>query len=187
MSVFVALVHHPVYDRNGQIVTSSVTNFDLHDIARTCRTYGVLRYFVVHPSPDEQALNSRIVSHWRSGYGRQAHPTRAEALEILELVAEFSDVEKRIEELTHQVPIKVGTSARKHLFRGISFEDLREKSESEPVLLIFGTGYGLSEDWLKRVEFFLPPVRGPNPEYNHLSVRSAVGIILDRLLGIERS
>jgi len=83
---YVALLHHPVTDRNKQIITSSVTNMDLHDIARSCRTFGVKRYFVVHPSQDEQALNRRILSHWASGYGERSHPTRKDALNLVELV-----------------------------------------------------------------------------------------------------
>ena len=37
--VFLGLVHYPVYNKNKDIVATSVTNFDIHDISRTCRTY----------------------------------------------------------------------------------------------------------------------------------------------------
>ena len=45
----IALVHHPVLDKNGQIVTTAVTNMDIHDIARSAATYGVRRFYVVTP------------------------------------------------------------------------------------------------------------------------------------------
>ncbi len=38
---------------------------------------------------------------------------------------------------------------------------------------------------MDNADFFLEPIKGPS-DYNHLSVRSAVAIVLDRLLG-ERS
>ena len=51
-----------------------------------------------------------------------------------------------------------------------------------PYLLMFGTGWGMSEELLERSDYFLEPVSGPT-DYNHLSVRSACAVILDRLLG----
>ena len=46
---YVALVHHPVYDKQHQVVSTAVTNLDIHDIARSCCTYGVAGYYVVYP------------------------------------------------------------------------------------------------------------------------------------------
>ena len=48
------------------------------------------------------------------------------------------------------------------------------------VLLLFGTGWGLAPEALARMDDVLEPVRGTT-DYNHLSVRSAASIILDRL------
>ena len=45
----IALIHHPVLDKNRDIVATAVTNLDIHDIARSARTYGVGRYYVVTP------------------------------------------------------------------------------------------------------------------------------------------
>jgi len=179
---YVALLHHPVTDRNKQIITSSVTNMDLHDIARSCRTFGVKRYFVVHPSQDEQALNRRILSHWASGYGERSHPTRKDALNLVELVANFEEVLARIQELSGESPLKVGTSARAEGARSLKTEDLLSSLETKPALLVFGTGYGLSSAWQEILDGFLGPILGPS-EFNHLSVRSAVSIYLDRLFG----
>ena len=53
-----------------------------------------------------------------------------------------------------------------------------------PVLLIFGTGQGLSPEIIKQCDYLLLPIDGFS-EFNHLSVRSAVAIILDRWLGIN--
>lgn len=179
---FVALLHYPVLDRHKAVITSSVTNMDLHDIARSCRTFGVERYFVVHPSPDEQALNRRILSHWYSGYGERSHPTRKDALGLVELMENYDSVLQRIESLTGSKPFTIGTSARKEGPRHASLEGVKEKLKEQPVMLVFGTGYGLTPEWHNRLDAFLGPISGPTA-FNHLSVRSAVAIYLDRLFG----
>lgn len=180
MSLYIALVHHPVVDRHGVLITSSVTNLDLHDIARSSRTFGVQRYFVVHPSADEQALNRRIVGHWKLGYGKSVHPTRSDALEIIDLVSSFDEAIEAIQAKEGQKPIKVGTSARTQGEKILSIRSCRLLIEKDPVLLIFGTGYGLTKEFLGGLDYLLPPIEGPT-SYNHLSVRSAVAIYLDRL------
>ena len=54
------------------------------------------------------------------------------------------------------------------------------------MILVFGTGWGISDVFYPEVHRILAPVYGPegNGGYNHLSVRSAVAIILDRLFGL---
>jgi hypothetical protein len=49
-------------------------------------------------------------------------------------------------------------------------------------VLVFGTGWGLTEEVLGRADDLLEPILGTGA-YNHLSVRSAAAIILDRLRG----
>jgi hypothetical protein len=53
-------------------------------------------------------------------------------------------------------------------------------TKKAPVIIIFGTGWGLVEEVVESADYLLPPISGGN-EYNHLSVRSAVSIITDRL------
>ena len=109
-----ALLHHPVCDRNGALVTTAVTNLDLHDIARTARTYGVDRYYVVTPAVEQRRLVETIVAHWREGYGASANPDRGEALRLIEVVA---DLETAIADWWHACgaePLPVLTGARCH-------------------------------------------------------------------------
>ncbi len=40
-NIDIALVHFPVYNKSGDVVTSSVTTLDVHDISRISRTYAV--------------------------------------------------------------------------------------------------------------------------------------------------
>ena len=62
--VYVALLHHPVYDKNGQVVTTALTNMDIHDIARSGCTYGLGAFFVVTPVKALQKLALKIIEHW---------------------------------------------------------------------------------------------------------------------------
>ena len=54
--VYVALLHYPMVNRNGAIVTTAVTNMDIHDISRSARTFGAKGYFILAPIEDQQEL-----------------------------------------------------------------------------------------------------------------------------------
>src|SRR6266481_8789212 len=69
-ALFVALIHHPVLDRNGRIVTSAITSLDIHDIARSSHTYGVRIAYIVHPIPEQRDFAATVIDHWRFDFGR---------------------------------------------------------------------------------------------------------------------
>ncbi len=181
---YVGLVHAPVINRKKEVIVSSVTNLDLHDIARAGRTYGVSGYFVIHPSQDQQALNRRIIRHWQGRYGTDMNPTRKDALQLIHLAFGFEETLEEIEKREGQRPLIIGTHAKPMGDKSFSLNDLRQKLKDQPIYLIFGTAYGLDPSWTARMDGFLPPIYGPS-DYNHLSVRSAVSIYLDRLFGLE--
>jgi len=56
---------------------------------------------------------------------------------------------------------------------------------TQPFLIVFGTGWGLTESILAQSDYVLEPIEG-GTDYNHLSVRAAAAIIMDRLLGRGR-
>jgi hypothetical protein len=181
--LFVALLHHPVLDKNGQIVTTAVTNMDIHDIARSSATYGVRTFFVVTPVRALRVLSEKIIEHWETGFGSTYNVTRKEALARVAIEPDLDGVLVTIERLTGRRPTIVSTSARPAQ-DAARFAELRARlaGAEEPFLLLFGTGWGLAPEVLRRADLRLEPVHGPTP-YNHLSVRSAVAIILDRLCG----
>jgi len=186
--VYVALLHYPIKNRNGQLVTTAVTNIDIHDIARSSRTFGVKEFFLVTPIEVQHRLVGRILSHWRSEHSSKYHPDRFEAVSMVRLVHTFEDVKTAIKAKHGEEPEVVLTDA-KTLPKSVSYADykaeLAKPNRSKPVLLVFGTGWGISEVFYPEVHRILAPVYGPeNSEgYNHLSVRAAVAIILDRLFG----
>jgi len=181
-----ALLHYPVYNKEGEVVTSAITNHDLHDLARLCATYGLAGYFVVNPLPLQRRLGERLIQHWLFGPGADYNWTRKEAFKLVRMVAELAEVKKLIEEESGKVPKLVGTTARR-LEKQISFKEMRErmaKADEDSWLILFGTGWGLTKEFLeKEVDYVLEPILGRG-DYNHLSVRSASAIILDRLFSI---
>ncbi len=183
MSVSIALVHYPVKNKNGKLAATSVTNFDIHDLARTARTYDVDRFYIVHPMPSQKEFSSRIIRHWSEGFGSQYNPSRKTALEIARIVDDVSDVVDDYEARGKKEPVFVGTSAKKFPHT-IGFDALRKRIENgeEHYCLVFGTGWGLHPSLLEELDLMLEPIQGVG-DYNHLPVRSAVAIILDRLLG----
>jgi hypothetical protein len=178
----IALIHHPVMNKRGEVIGSAVTNLDIHDIARTAKTYGVSNYFITTPYEDQQHLVRELLAHWLTGPGATYNPARKEALSIVQLADSLEEVVSNLTEQYGVRPLIVATSA---LLRDntVSYADLgRRITKGEPVLLLFGTAHGLAPEILQLTDVTLPPIRG-GTEYNHLSVRSATSIIIDRLLG----
>jgi len=183
MSLYLALVHYPVSNKNGEIVSTSITNLDIHDLSRSGRTFGCEGVFIVTPVPSQQWFARRIIVHWSKGVGAVYNPTRREALEIVRLADDVNAAVAAVEADKGRKPFVVATTAKERP-GAIGYAELRRRLETtdDPYLLLFGTGWGLHESLFEQVDFTLAPVRGPS-DYNHLSVRAAVAIILDRLRG----
>lgn len=181
--LFLVLLHHPVLDKNGQIVTSALTNMDIHDIARSARTYGVRGFYVATPVKALRTLAAKIMEHWETGYGSTYNLTRKDALSIVRLEHDLDTTIIAVERETGMRPCLVITSARPGSGR-TSFAELRARlgHAAEPHLVVLGTGWGLAPDVTERADVTLEPIWGPT-DYNHLSVRSAAAVILDRLRG----
>jgi hypothetical protein len=179
-----ALIHHPVVNRRGEPITAAVTNLDLHDIARAAVTFGVQSFFVVTPLPEQIALIRRLQRHWIQGIGATINPDRRRALESIQICRQIDDVRAAIRAECGRDPVLVATTARRQA-GAIGFRVLRKwilGRDSRPWLLLLGTAWGLADSVLAAADYTLEPVCGPS-DYNHLSVRCAAAIILDRLVG----
>lgn len=162
---------------------------DIHDIARSAKTFGARGYFLVTPIEDQHDLVGRILTHWRSDQARTYHPDRAEAVSLVRLAYSFEAVKSAVV-AEHGENAEVVLTDARPIPMAISYSDYkRELAEpgrgKKPVILVFGTGWGVSELFYPEVHRILAPVYGPEGRngYNHLSVRAAVAIILDRLFG----
>ncbi len=180
----IVLVHAPVVNRNGEIIGSAVTNLDIHDIARACRSFGVDTYWLVTPFAEQQELSRKIIGHWCEGYGAQANPDRGQALSLVRIADSLGEVIDKVRDKWPEGLKVVATCARERdRDKTTSYAVMRrELEEQEAALLLFGTAWGLAPEVFDHVDAILPPIAGRG-KYNHLSVRSAVSIILDRLAG----
>jgi len=171
-------------NKHGQVVTTAVANMDIHDIARAARTYGIARYYIVTPLAAQRDLVQTVLDHWRQGYGAAYNPSRREAFGRISVRETLEDVLREIAERSGSKPRTVVTGAALDR-KLISCRDLRVMlaADERPILLIFGTGWGLAASVIARADCCLAPVRGAAGDYNHLSVRSAVAVVLDRLYG----
>ena len=182
MNIQVALLHYPVYNRQRQVIVSSVTNLDIHDIARAALTYGVSRFYMVTPLEDQLQLVQRLLAHWRQGHGAKRHPERKMALELVIPTASLAEVVDTMRNECGQRPELLITGAS---LTGatLSYSEARELiGRGKPLLILFGTGWGLADEVVDMADHRLAPIQGAT-KYNHLSVRSAATAILDRLLG----
>lgn len=173
------LVHYPVLDRTGATITTSVTNLDVHDLARSARTYGLSRYYIVTPIAAQRALVEGITEYWKTPSAQERLLPRTRALARVRVVASVADAVADLTELEGEAPELVATSAQPSSFcPEMSFREAARATK--PQLLLFGTGHGLAADILAQCVYRLPPI-DPGFGYVHLSVRAAVAIILDRL------
>lgn len=180
----VGLMHYPTRDRVGDVVATNITNFDIHDIARACRVYGIDRYYIIHPLKEQLMFVERVLDHWNVGEGSKFNPMRKTALRdvrtaenINQAMADWGYADARV----------VVTSARSVDGQlNFSFKGFKSclETEDQPYFLVFGTGFGLTRDFIDNCYGILEPIKGASTDdYRHLSVRSAVSICLDRLLG----
>lgn len=179
----IALVHHPVLDRRGDVVTSAVTNLDIHDLARLATTYNLSRYYLVTPAEEQQVLASRIIGHWQQGAGASYNPDRCLALDCLRVVNSFDEALDDWQSLVGPEGVAVLTGAN-HC-NGLDYSQTQSLAAEKPMLLVFGTGHGLAPELYVAGRHRLQPVRAG--QYNHLSVRTAAAIMLDRLIGEQGS
>src|SRR4030095_6296305 len=185
---YVALMHSDVLivQERKQGVTS-VTSIDIHDIARSSKTYGIMEFFIVTPLLDQQKIVQTMLDFWKKGVGFEYNRCRYDAIQLVQLSDSLNAVVRTIEEKEGKKPLIVATSAQLTDAQDVvSFYDQKKVwAGDRPVLILFGTGQGLSPSVIERCDYLLLPINGFS-EFNHLSVRSAVAIVLDRWLGINQ-
>ena len=180
-NLYVALIHYPVVNKNGQTIASALTNLDLHDISRATKTFGLKGFFVVTPLEDQIDLIQKIISHWTQGIGAQYNPKRRSALEMIRVSRSYDDAIDRITVSEGMQPKTIATCARRAP-ANISYRKCRTMLKSDkPYVLALGTAWGLSREFIFAADYVLEPIAGKT-HYNHLSVRSAAAVIFDRLM-----
>jgi len=183
VNLAIALLHYPVYNKHREVVTTALTNLDLHDIARSARTFGLERFYIVTPSPDQRDLAARITGHWQNGWGAGYNPDRKEALDIVRVCSNLKSAVNDFQ-TSFVNPVKTVITGATDRPDSVAVSQLRAQLEQDenPYLLLLGTGWGLTDDCFEAADHILKPIAGTG-SYNHLSVRSAAAIMLDRLRG----
>ncbi len=180
-NLYVALIHYPVTNKKSQTIGSALTTIDMHDIARASITFGVKGFFVVTPYTDQAVLADQVIGHWTKGAGGRLNPDRKKALELIRVSESLEQTIDIIKEELDEPVVSVATSA-KQTPGSITTTQLRQKLKDKAShVLIFGTAWGLTEELISSCNYILDPISGSS-SYNHLSVRSAVSIYLDRII-----
>jgi tRNA (guanine37-N1)-methyltransferase len=179
-----ALVHHPVVDRAGTVITTALTNFDIHDLARSSMTYGLAALHLITPVTSQRDKAEHIARLWM---GDDQGEHRARALELVRTADAIETVIATLEAETKQPPVVVATSAKASSFpaapRRTPAELVAEHAlDARPLLILLGSGWGLADSLIPSVSRILTPIEGASA-WNHLSVRSAGAVLLDRLFG----
>jgi hypothetical protein len=177
-NLYLGLVHYPIKGKDNTTITTSLTNLDIHDIARTCKTFGVKEFFIIHPLSSQKELLDRVLTFWQTEIANLYNPHRVSALELVSYAVSIESAFEKIKNQETTYPLIITTTAKE---REEQLAYGKVKSLSAPVFVLFGTGNGLSESVHEIADYILQPVRGVK-DYNHLSVRSAVAIILDRIV-----
>jgi hypothetical protein len=103
------------------------------------------------------------------------------ALENVRFSPTLEDVVSDLQAKFQQRPTMIATSAKRWP-KAIGYKSLKEEMRKGGLfLLIFGTGWGLTRELIMSCDMVLEPIEGKG--YNHLSVRTAAAIIIDRLFG----
>jgi hypothetical protein len=176
-------MHYPVKGRDGATIASAITSIDLHDIARTVKTYGAAGFYVVTPLKDQQVFAQKILDHWTCGAGAGYNPDRKKAFSAVSIKDDFNQVIREIQS-AHNLSVRVvATSAAKGKNQ-VGYGELQKEifAGDNAYVLALGTAWGLADNFMEEAYCRLKPVL-TETGYNHLSVRSAAAIILDRLLG----
>lgn len=172
------LVHSPVRLENGKTGVSSLTNLDIHDIARISRSYGMGEFYVLTPLADQLNLLDRILEHWLAGKDTD----RATALKLVRPVASFTEMEAAVRQKYGITPEYIATSAQWPAKGApLTPENIRTLAYEHPIVICLGTARGLGREFLAKCKAQMRPLRFLGD--NHLSVRSAAAIIADRILG----
>jgi len=183
---YVALMHDQVLLPQGIVGTTSITSLDIHDIARSSKTFGIRGFFIVTPLLDQQKIAQTLLQFWREGSGTTYNPDRHAALATTQVMENYEAVIATIEQQEGARPLTIVTSARP--ISGVTMLHYTDQeiawSHKRPVLIILGTGHGLSPELCSRADYAFHSLQGFS-HFNHLSVRSAAAIILDRWLGIQ--
>lgn len=184
--IYFGLVHYPTVNKRGETVTTSVTNLDVHDLARVCTTF-YFHGFIITPLEEQKKLLNRIVNYWNGSAASDYNPDRVSALQSITLIDSIEDsiafITKQHDGIKPKLVITSAINNNQNNPKLITCKSLIEKTNNQyPLFVLFGTGWGLHQSVIDSADYILPPILGRHPlKYNHLSVRAAFSIYANEL------
>jgi hypothetical protein len=148
-------------------------------------TYGLRGYYIVHPIEAQRKLVERIKTHWIDGSGGKRIPDRVAPLMLVNVVPTLDDA---LSDFAPGEPVTVWTTGAGTPPGADSLSHAQAAAELQepgpPVLILLGTGWGLHASIHQQAAQRLAAIQAAGSAgFNHLSVRAAAAILLDRLLG----
>lgn len=184
IKIHLGLVHAPVKNKWGKEVVTSVTNLDVHDIARTCRTYGLKSFLIITPVWAQHQLLEKMLGYWETDEAGIYNPHRQQALDLVKIVVNLEAAIQAVREVEGGSNPLLAVTGANISERVVEVDEVLEgvRESSRPLLLLFGTGHGLIKETIEKSDYPLRPIYGIAEDgYNHLSVRSAIAIYCERL------
>ena len=110
-----------------------------------------------------------------TGFGIEYNPERFEAVSSAYVMSSLDAVKQEITRLEGKEPLVITTSARQVEHPGMINYDEQHKvwSSDRPVLILLGTGRGLTNSLIQASDFILGPIEGMT-DFNHLSVSKTI-------------
>jgi len=170
--IAVALVHHPVLNRNGHTSATAITSIDVHDFARSCAFYDIAPVYLVHPAAGMHALVHDMIDYYQQGAGGARNPARKEVLQAVRCV-------NSLQEILQQEHYHLWYTSATPPSDACIEPSILLKTKGKH-LIVLGTGWGLDIENMPKENGWLSPIEGVG-KVRHLSVRAALAIYLDRL------
>ncbi|RMH68497.1 MAG: RNA methyltransferase [Gemmatimonadetes bacterium] len=175
--LYLALMHYPAVNRHGDIITATVEYFDFFDMSRVSLTYPLQAFYIVNPLASQREFARHLLRH---GSAREQDVKRNRVFSKTRVAAGVPEIIHEVVAERGKTPLIIATSAKRYP-QTITFAEVTHLLEShQPVVLLFGKAWGMPPEFVQQADYVLEPV-DTGTGYNHLSVRSAVSIIVDRL------
>ncbi len=168
----VAIVHHPCLNKNGAEICATVSEYDVFDASRLSLAYPLRHLYIINHEPAQRDLVARLLKH-----GTDSRPDARGVFSKTVWAPDLTTIRSAID--ASSPPIVVATSARSSP-SNVSFSYVRKLMHQQHVILLVGKAWGLAQSVIDEADFLLEPIDA-GTGYNHLSVRSALAILIDRL------
>mgnify|MGYP001166072612 CR=1 FL=1 len=181
---YVIEIYNSTLDPKTDNSISEGLKLNLIDTATVCRTYGIERYILIAPNAQQRETIKQTISLLSEEAECKDRPDLKEALNNIKLFGSTQKalawIEKRSKTDLHKVVVTT-----KDCKKAVNWLSLKREIllKNYCTVFIFGRECELHSKMIDSANTVLPPISGVKNNLNHLSVRSTIGITLDRFFG----